>query len=199
LLPSGGVDTQVITTAPDCSSLSANYIGNVSAPSACDVCGFRWADVTVEEIPSRLDLAIRSFADIITSAGPEVARRPSPTRWSILEYGGHMRDVLISIRERIIIAAILDAPTGVAMNREERVSLGLYQHDTPADVAVELSTMTNLFIKTIRSLSTPAFLRHLTYSAASPYEVTILWAAAQAVHEAEHHLDDVKENVALLA
>lgn len=180
-------------------SLSANYIGNVSAPSTCDVCGFRWADVTVEEIPSRLDLAIRSFVEIITSAGPEVTRRPTPTRWSILEYGGHLRDVLISIRERIIAAAILDAPTGVAMNRDERVSLGLYHLDAPTDVARELSTMTNLFVKTFRSLSTPAILRHLTYSPASPYEVTILWAAAQAVHEAEHHLEDVKENVALLA
>lgn len=171
----------------------------MSAPSTCDVCGFRWADVTVEEIPRRLELAIGSFTEVITSAGLKVARRPSPTRWSILEYGGHMRDVLISIRERIITAAILDAPTGVAMNREERVSLGFYQHDTPADVAGELSTMTNLFVKTITSLSAPALLRHLIYSPASPYEVTILWAAAQAVHEAEHHLEDVKENVALLS
>jgi len=177
----------------------SRYIGSVSAPLTCDGCGFRWDDVRVEEMAARLTVASERFVDVVRSAGPFLEVRPSPQRWSILEYGSHFRDVLISIRERIITAAIVDSPTGVAMNRDERMDRGLYQHDTPADVALELSVLTRLLTKTLASLPESAFSRTLTYSAATPYEVTIHWAGAQAVHEAEHHLGDVHDNLKLLS
>ncbi|HEY5303367.1 MAG TPA: DinB family protein [Acidimicrobiales bacterium] len=171
----------------------------MSAPLTCDGCGFRWDDVRVEEMAARLTVASERFVDVVRSAGPFLEVRPSPQRWSILEYGSHFRDVLISIRERIITAAIVDSPTGVAMNRDERMDRGLYQHDTPTDVALELSVLTRLLTKTLASLPESAFSRTLTYSAATPYEVTIHWAGAQAVHEAEHHLGDVHDNLKLLS
>lgn len=171
----------------------------MSAPLTCDGCGFRWDAVGVEEIAPRLTLASESFVNALLSAGPSLERRPSPQRWSILEYASHFRDVLISIRERIITATIVDSPTGIAMNRDERMDRGIYQRDTPSDVALELAVLTKLFNRTLASLPDSAFSRTMTYSPVTPYEVTIHWAAAQCVHEAEHHLGDVQENLRLLS
>lgn len=115
-----------------------------------------------------------------------------------MEYAGHVRDVLISIRERIVLAVVVERPTGVAMNREERIDRGLYRHDGVEDVAEELVVLTRLMVKTISSLREGDMRRALIYSSATPDEVTVAWAIAQAIHEVEHHLDDVRENLARL-
>jgi hypothetical protein len=164
----------------------------------CDVCGFTWDSVGVRDVAGRLGEATRSFIEVVTDAGPLVARRPSPARWSVLEYAGHLRDVLISLRERVIAATIVEHPTGAAMHRDERVALGLYHGDAPDDVAREISVLSALFVKTLAAVPAKAFDRTMTYSPVTPQVVTITWVAAQAVHEAEHHLDDVRENLSLL-
>lgn len=174
------------------------YSGVVPAPTSCEICGFRWDDVT-GDVVGRLVAASESFVTVLMDAGALASRRPSPERWSVLEYAGHLRDVLISIRERILLAVVLECPTGVAMNREERVARGLYQHDAVADVAEELAVLTRLVSKTVSSLREGDTQRTLVYSNASPHEVTIAWAIGQVIHETEHHLGDVRENLALLA
>jgi len=76
--------------------------------------------------------------------------------------------------------------------------MGLYANDRPADVAIELDTLSNLLVKTLGALPPDAFERTLVYSAITPNTVTVRWAAAQAVHEAEHHLTDIQDNLDLL-
>ena len=170
----------------------------MSAVESCEVCGFRWDSARAEEIPDRLSSAVDSFVQVLLDAGPLATLRPQPDRWSILEYAGHLRDVLISIRERIITAMILDHPTGMAMNRDQRISLGIYANDRPEDVAIELETLANLLGKTLGALSPEASERTLVYSAITPETVTISWAAAQALHEAEHHRNDIQDDLDLL-
>jgi hypothetical protein len=170
----------------------------MAAEEICEQCNFQWGAVSSGEIPDRVLLATNAFVTVLAKAATSVSIRPTPERWSILEYGGHLRDVLISIRERVILASIQEEPTGVAMFRDERVSLGLYRLDTAADVANELTVLSHLFAKTFQSLPANYEQRLLTYSMVTPRKVTILWAGAQAVHECEHHLGDVQENLTLL-
>lgn len=170
----------------------------VSAATSCEICGFRWGDVT-GDVVGRLEEVSQAFVTVLLGAGTSAARRPSPERWSVLEYAGHLRDVLISIRERIVLAVVVERPTGVAMNRDERVARGLYRHDGVADVAEELTVLTRLASKTVSSLHESDLDRTLVYSTATPDEVTITWAIGQLIHELEHHLGDVRENLTLLA
>jgi hypothetical protein len=165
----------------------------------CGQCGFRWSAVSAGEIPDRLRFATGSFVGVIEEAGAEANVRPSPERWSILEYGAHLRDVFISIRERIITASIEDEPTGAPVHRDERVSLGFYKLDTATSVAGELTAMSDLLIRTFDSLPCEYERRQFTYSPVTPRKVTVLWAGAQAVHESEHHLSDVRENLTRVA
>ena len=170
----------------------------MTSEPTCEGCGCCWSDITPDEVPFRVTAAATSFVEVIERSGHKATLHPSSERWSILEYGAHMRDVFISIRERIIRACVEDEPVGTPMYREERVNLGLYRLETPKTVVVELSAMANVFARTFESLPEDYLSRRLTYSTITPAKVTILWTGAQAVHEVEHHLSDVRENVLLL-
>ena len=165
----------------------------------CAHCGFSWATLSRAQIATRIGAAIESFVEVIQRAGDDVDQRPSDERWSILEYGAHLRDVLLSIRERVVLASILDVPTGTPIFRDERVDIGFYAQDAASDVAVELQVVTYLFLKTIATLPTDFENRRLVYSPRTPLEITISGALSNALHECEHHLGDATEDLQLLA
>jgi hypothetical protein len=171
----------------------------MAASESCEVCGFHWNSISSSEIPVRTTAATAQFVDVVRTSTVPVGTRPSPDRWSILEYGAHMRDVFISIRERIVRASIEDEHVGGQLYRNERVNLGLYALDQPDDVATELQAMSRLFIRTFEALPPGYEKRTFTYSTITNQQVTILWAGAQALHECEHHLGDVRENERLLS
>jgi hypothetical protein len=146
-----------------------------------------------------MSTCVEAFVGVIDRAGVDVGTRPEPKRWSILEYGGHLRDVLLSIRERVVLASILDVPVGTPIFRDERVEIGFYAQDAASDVAVELQVATYLFLKTVATLPPGFEDRRLVYSDRTPLEIAISEALSNALHECEHHLDDAKENLRLLA
>jgi hypothetical protein len=164
----------------------------------CAECGFSWVMLSRAEMASRMSAAIESFVDVIAKADEIVDQRPSEDRWSILEYGGHLRDVILSIRERIVLASILDVPTGTPIYRDERVDIGFYTQDKASDVVVELQVATYLLLKTFASLPEHFEDRRLIYSAKTPLEITITGAMSNALHECEHHLGDATEDLRLL-
>ena len=88
---------------------------------------------------------------------------------------------------------------GSPIHRDERVQMGFYSSDTISELMNELEVTKGLLVKAFQSVPEAQLTKLFTYSPVTPLKVTILWAGAQAVHEAEHHLDDVQENLALLS
>jgi len=170
----------------------------MASEAACEGCGFEWSSVTPSLLPTRVRHATTTFVDLLRTSPVALGSRPAPERWSILEYAAHTRDVLLSIRERIVLASILDEYTGTPIFREERVALGFYTLDTPEEVANELNAASRLFVRTFEALPEGFEERTFTYSTLTPQHVSILWAGAQALHETEHHLADARENERLL-
>jgi hypothetical protein len=170
----------------------------MASTASCEVCGFRWSLISAAEIPARTTDATVQFAEIVLLVPAIVGARPAPDRWSILEYGAHMRDVFMSIRERIVRACIEENSVGSPIYRDERVNLGFYRLDEPQEVAEELLAMSRLFVRTFEALPSGFEQRIFTYSPLTDQKVTVLWAGAQALHECEHHLGDVRENLRML-
>src|SRR4026208_608781 len=56
-------------------------------------------------------------------AAVELRTRRRPDQWSPLEYGCHVRDVLLVQRERVLMARVVDTPSFDPMNRDQRVEL----------------------------------------------------------------------------
>jgi hypothetical protein len=200
---SGNLPTERSRPYPGHNSVAYDIMKHVSPTPANDVqtcaqCGFSWATLSRSEFASRMSVAVETFDDVMRQAGDRVERRPSEERWSILEYGAHLRDVILSIRERIVLASILDVPVGTPIFRDERVDIGFYSQDSASDVAIELQVVTYLFLKTVATLPKNFEDRKLIYSDRTPLEITIAGAMSNALHECEHHLDDATENLRLL-
>ncbi len=165
---------------------------------ACGQCGFVRSEVGVADVAARVGSAVDGFVRVVTDAGARAEQRPSPTRWSVLEYGAHLRDVLLSLRERTLLASIEDHPTGTPIHRDERVDLGFYRLDSARDVCDELTGASRLYLRTYAALPDGFLKRRLLYSPVTPEEVTVAWLGTQAVHECEHHLGDARQNLVLL-
>ena len=164
-------------------------------PESCDRCGFTYADVGILEAAERTVAAAEVLGQELVAAGPAGAERPGPASWSAVEYAGHVRDVLLSIRERTVLATILDEPVGTPIYREERIALGLSRLDSPETLAVELKVASDLLRRTLLALPDGAGARTMRYSAQTTIIASVAWMAAQAAHEAEHHLADVRAAV----
>lgn len=168
-------------------------------PFSCPECGFIWDGVTCLESISGINESVSSFIGVIEEAGEMATVRPEPDRWSIVEYAAHLRDVLLSLRERSILASVVEKPTGQPIYRDERVNLGFYSLDSVDDAADELAFAAGLLSKTIATLPAGYEKRLIVYSPVSNADVSIEWMAAQGFHEASHHLEDVRQNLNLLS
>ena len=89
-------------------------------------------------------------------------------------------------------------PVGTPIFRDERIDIGFYAPDAASDVLVELQVATYLYLKTVAALPENFEERKLIYSTRTPLEVTISGAMSNALHECDHHLGDVNENLRLL-
>ncbi|HET6951926.1 MAG TPA: DinB family protein [Acidimicrobiales bacterium] len=175
----------------------------MSAPSpggtdeTCPACGFVWSAVAAPEIGERTVAGVAAIAARLRDGdAAAVTARPSPERWSALEYGCHVRDVLYMLRDRTVIGLVEDTPSFAPMYRDHRVDLGLYAADEPAVVADELRLAAALFARTFAALDDDQLARPCTYAWPTSHVRSLLWMAQQAVHEVEHHRADVEENLA---
>ncbi len=161
---------------------------------SCEGCGFVWEEVDREEISSRVVAAAADVADLFDTDPAGVTVRPSPTRWSSVEYGAHMRDVLLTIRDRLVIGLVEDNPGFKPLYKDERTELGLYRTDTALAVAPELRAAAAMFRRLFDAIDAPLLARRVQYGFPDPIERTLLWMGQQAVHETEHHRTDINEN-----
>jgi len=172
-------------------------VSSGTTPEACPGCHFVWDEVDPATVTTRVDAAIAGFGEALGS--PRARTRPREGRWSTVEYGAHVRDVLLSIRDRIILAAVEECPSPPPIYRDHRVALGLYDADGPDVVAGDLAVAARLFRTAFDAIAPSGGDRPLIYSQLLGDQRTINWTGAQAVHECEHHLADVRENERALA
>jgi hypothetical protein len=162
----------------------------------CEDCGFAWESVPASDVGERTRRGALRIAELLQADG--VAQRSAPDRWSSLEYAAHVRDVLLNLRDRIVVALVEDNPDFKPMYREQRVDLGLYVGDTPAVVRRDLDMASDLFCRTFAVLSNEQLVRPCQYAYPTLTTRSVLWMARQVVHEVEHHLGDIEENAAEL-
>lgn len=118
--------------------------------------------------------------------------RPEGHVWSAVEYGCHVRDVLLAQRERLLLALVEDGPTFVPIYRDERADLARYGDETPAQVAREIAFASALLAWVLDGLGDDAWTRTFVYNTPEPSVRTVLWLALHTLHEGEHHLGDIE-------
>jgi len=154
-------------------------------------CAFVWDAIDPEEIGHRIKEGAADIAQLIV-VGSAADVRSLPDVWSPLEYAGHVRDVLLNLRDRLVVGLNEDNPLCKGLFGTPRIELGLYRGDSPDLVAQELQTAASLFARTWERIPEDLRSRTMVYGYPRLADRSLTWVAAQALHEVEHHLEDVK-------
>jgi hypothetical protein len=154
----------------------------------CDECGFdsgAWTDD--EAIEAISHLGIRWSEAIAGLRLEKMQRRPIPDMWSIVEYVDHVREVLFSMRFALDSAV---SEPGINLGRtpdtEFRAEPRMIDPQTALrGVAQEASALQ------IRLRELPEAAWKAT-AIIGDDEVDVHWICRHAVHDADHHLGDVR-------
>jgi hypothetical protein len=160
----------------------------------CRECGFAYVLEAAPDSGPAIVQGAAALAAILTDGG-ESRRRPEPRTWSPLEYGCHVRDVLLVQRERVLAARRLDCPSFDPMGRDERVEHDGYAQQEPGDVARQLTDAAELFANVIARLGPLDWERTAIYGYPERRERSLRWVAVHTEHEVRHHLLDVRHNL----
>ena len=160
----------------------------------CTGCGFEY---DLDEAPGAGASIIEGVGDLaaILASGRDVRSRPEPATWSPLEYGCHVRDVLLVQRERVFAARLLDCPSFDPMGRDERAGYDGYADQAPDRVARQLDDAAYLFANALARLGPADWDRTVMYNFPSRLERSLRWVSVHTVHEVRHHLRDVERQL----
>jgi DinB superfamily len=161
----------------------------------CAECGFAYDVGQAQAAGNVVRDRIAEVAAILCERGVDVRRRSRPEVWSPLEYGCHLRDMLLVQRERVLAARRTDRPQCAPMGREERVAHDGYAEQEPADVARQLTDAAALFGNVLARLGADDWDRTVIYNYPETRERSLRWLAVHTAHDAEHHLLDIRRQV----
>jgi hypothetical protein len=157
----------------------------------CDGCEFEYNLADAPQAGADIVEAAAKLGAMLTGVG-DMRTRAKPGTWSPLEYGCHVRDVLLVQRERTIAARLVDCPAFDPMGRDERVDYDGYADQDPHRVARQLDDAALLFANVVARLAPDDWDRTVMYNYPTRFERSLRWVAVHTVHEVRHHLLDVR-------
>jgi DinB superfamily len=157
---------------------------------ACTGCGFTYELDLANQAGASIRAGAADFAGVLRRADTPMTARPEPAVWSIVEYGCHLRDVLLVQRERVLHARRAQQPACEPMGRDERVEHDGYADQDAADVARQLLDAAQLFTHVLGRLGPTDWERTLIYNYPEPRVRSLRWVAVHTLHEVRHHLLD---------
>jgi ADP-ribose pyrophosphatase YjhB (NUDIX family) len=162
----------------------------------CAECGFVYDENEAGGAAGAILDGAHAMARLLEEPADDARTRPEPRTWSALEYGCHLRDVLLVQRERVLLARrSVEPPRPAPMGRDERAEHDGYASQSPEDVARQLQDAAQLLANVLDYLDERSWTRTLVYSFPTPQERSLRWVAVHTVHEVRHHLQDVRRGL----
>ncbi|MBA3652898.1 MAG: DinB family protein [Actinobacteria bacterium] len=162
----------------------------------CEECGFEYELNDAARAGQSIVEGGVEFAAVLGNQTLDLTTRRQAATWSPLEYGCHLRDVLLVQRERVLAARRTDTPSFDPMGRDERVEHDGYADQDPVIVARQLSEAARMFANVLARLGTEDWDRTVIYNYPTRLERPLRWVAVHTVHEVRHHLLDVRRQLA---
>ncbi len=155
---------------------------------ACPECGFDTRTIDGPETPAWVrDLAARWAGRLRTATEP--GRRRTEDRWSVLEYGCHVRDVFVRAHERLTLMLAEDDPTFANWDQDRTAAEDDYAGQDARVVAGEVLEAAERYAGALDSVPVHAWDRPGRRSEGARFTVASL--ARYIVHDPAHHLVDV--------
>ena len=154
----------------------------------CPECGYDAASVPRDAIAGAVLAATPRWRAAL--AAPQVAVRPAPTTWSVLEYGCHARDVHMVFGQRGLLIQDQDDPLFANWDQDETALAKRYWEADAADVAREIEQEGAVAAAVFSGLTDEQWARVGRRSNGSVFTMESL--GLYYLHDVEHHLWDVE-------
>lgn len=161
----------------------------------CADCGFIYHLGQSAWVARSIRERVAEVVAILRDHDVDAKSRRRPGVWSPLEYGCHLRDMLLVQRERVLAARRTNRPDCAPMGRDERVAHDGYAEQEPEDVARQLADAAQLFANVLARLAPEDWDRKVVYNYPETLERSLRWVAVHTMHEAQHHLLDIRRQV----
>jgi hypothetical protein len=162
----------------------------------CAECGFTYDLTQSPPSPHAIQDRIAEVATLLRDPTIDTRPRRDPDVWSPLEYACHLRDLLLVQRERVLSARRTDCPDATPMGRNERVDHDGYATQNPTDVARQLTDAALMLANTFTRLTPTDWTRTVLYHYPNTSKRSLHWLALHTLHEAHHHLLDIRRQLA---
>jgi len=153
----------------------------------CDECGFDASQVTEEQLGDLIRAAAEPWQQIL--AAPDVNVRPTPTTWSRLEYGAHVRDVCRIFDDRLTLMLTNDDAVFEDWDQDAAAQAGNYALEDPQAVADAIQTGAGELADDYGEVHGDDWERRGRRSNGSHF--TVLTLGRYCLHDLVHHLHDV--------
>jgi hypothetical protein len=161
----------------------------------CQECDYTYDLSTARAAAQAIRGQVADIATVLRGPG-ELGKRLVPEVWAPVEYACHVRDVLLVQRERALSALRNDKPACPPMGRDERVEHDGYATQVPEDVARQITDAAQMFTNVLDRLGDSDWSRSLVYNYPEPTERSLEWLAVHTLHEVQHHLRDIRGQLA---
>jgi DinB superfamily len=162
---------------------------------SCQECGFEYDLSQAPSAGPAIIDGVAEFGALLSSGPTDLRARREPPTWSPLEYGCHVRDVLLVQRERVLAARRIDHPSFEPMGRDERVEHDGYAEQDPARVVRQLNEAAYLFANDLSRLAPEDWGQNIMYNYPERLDRSLRWVAMHTLHEVRHHLLDVRRQL----
>jgi hypothetical protein len=153
----------------------------------CPECGLDTSSFARADIPAMILANAAAWREPLAAA--DAARRPRAGKWSPLEYGCHVRDVLKLYDYRLGLMLTEDDPRYPNWDQDETAIADRYDTQDPATVADELGAAAQAIADRFGSLSEAQWDRPGRRGDGAVFTVETF--ARYLVHDPVHHLYDV--------
>ncbi|MGC1420551.1 MAG: DinB family protein [Acidimicrobiales bacterium] len=155
----------------------------------CEQCGFDSGDYSKEDVGAQIRAGAHEWRTQLERE--DVNARPRGDKWSVLEYGCHVRDVFRVFDERVSLMQTRDNPTFANWDQDETAINSRYDRQDPAVVGPELVVAADVLAQRLDSLTPEEWPRRGVRSNGSVF--TIESISIYMLHDTIHHLWDVTE------
>ena len=152
----------------------------------CPECGFDTQSFAVTAVPG---LIMANTAAWQRALEGDARTRPEPGKWSPLEYGCHVRDVLRLYDQRLELMLSQDNPLFPNWDQDETAVTDRYGEQDPAEVAAELRQAAFAIAGRFEGVTGDQWQR--TGARSDGARFTVETFARYFVHDPVHHLYDV--------
>lgn len=152
----------------------------------CAECGFS-PDLDATTTGTRLLATIPVWQQALSR--PTARLRPTPTTWSPLEYGCHVRDVCRLFHERLVLMLTQDDARFANWDQDATAVADRYHEQDPGTVAQEYAAAAQSLATAFDAVSGEQWQRRGTRSNGSDFTVETF--AVYLMHDLLHHEKDV--------